>query len=219
MAYAFRGTIEGAPDEYPRATRMMRRALSLAVFSVSLLASGCAGEAAREPVIGLVLHDSASPDIGTTEADTLSPSLDAPGAGDATDLADSQPPADVQPPQDVAPPPEPTDVSDAPVPPDAPEVEICVPSEEDCDGADNDCDGEIDEGFDDTDGDGQADCVDDDDDGDGDPDASDCSPHDPAVHNGAAEACNGSDDDCDGAAGEVFPDEDGDGIGDACEEP
>jgi hypothetical protein len=47
-------------------------------------------------------------------------------------------------------------------------------------------------------------------DGDGFPVAVDCDDHDPAVHPGAAELCNGKDDNCDGKLDEPF-DTDGDG--------
>jgi len=46
--------------------------------------------------------------------------------------------------------------------------------------------------------DGLGDACDPDDDNDGAADAADCAPLDPAVHPGAAEKCNGTDDDCDG---------------------
>ena len=53
----------------------------------------------------------------------------------------------------------------------------------------------------DGDQDGWLDACDPDDDGDGDPDATDCAPHDPARHHGAAEVCgNATDEDCDGVA-------------------
>jgi hypothetical protein len=60
-------------------------------------------------------------------------------------------------------------------------------------------------------------------DGDGDPDLTDCAPHNPSVHHGKAEACNGVDDDCDSVVDEVgaigctthYQDADGDGFGDA----
>ena len=89
---------------------------------------------------------------------------------------------------------------------------------ETCDGLDDDCNGQTDEGFTDTDTDGEADCVDTDDDGDADPDETDCAPLDPAIHAGAAEACNALDDDCDGETDEDFPDADGDGKADCLDD-
>ena len=62
----------------------------------------------------------------------------------------------------------------------------------------------------DFDQDGDGDACDPDDDFDGDADISDCAPFDPAVHHGAAEACNGQDDNCDGAVDEGFVNHDGD---------
>ena len=73
----------------------------------------------------------------------------------------------------------------------------------------------------DQDGDGLGDVCDDDLDGDGDPNDTDCNPKNPAIHNGATEACNGLDDDCDGLVDEMdatgcvahYQDKDGDGYG------
>ena len=48
-------------------------------------------------------------------------------------------------------------------------------------------------------------------DGDGFPVATDCDDHDPAVHPGAAEVCDGKDNNCDGKIDEGF-DADGDGV-------
>ena len=48
-------------------------------------------------------------------------------------------------------------------------------------------------------------------DGDGTPASADCDDHDPAVHPGATEVCNGKDDDCNGKIDEGF-DADGDGF-------
>ena len=66
----------------------------------------------------------------------------------------------------------------------------------------------------DADDDGQGDVCDPDDDDDGSPDDEDCAPFDPALHPGAAEACNGIDDDCDAQIDENFP-----GLGDPCDGP
>jgi hypothetical protein len=74
-----------------------------------------------------------------------------------------------------------------------------------CNGYDDNCNGLVDEGYPDFDDDLAADCVDDDDDNDGDEDASDCEPLDPAIFNGAVEACNGYDDNCDGIKDEACP--------------
>ncbi len=112
------------------------------------------------------------------------------------------------------------DDTDAAVHPGAPEA---------CTAADEDCDGAIDEGLD------QSWLLDADGDGFGDPDApvSACEPGDTlvadatdcddlaaAVHPGASETCDASDQDCDGVVDESavdaatwFPDEDGDGHG------
>ena len=101
-----------------------------------------------------------------------------------------------------------------------PDVSDCQPWDgliftgqvETCDGADNDCDTppQIDEGFSDHDADMEADCVDTDDDNDGDPDTSDCQPFDAAIHDGAAETCDGVDNNCDAQVDEGFSDDDGD---------
>ena len=66
----------------------------------------------------------------------------------------------------------------------------------------------------DTDGDGVGDACDLDADNDGFSNDDDCDDADPAVHPGAAEACNGLDDDCDGLVDEGFLDTDGDGAAD-----
>ena len=55
-------------------------------------------------------------------------------------------------------------------------------------------------------------------DGDGDGDASDCSPLDPTVFDGAAEVCDTIDSDCDGSLVDEFDDTDGDGTPDCVEE-
>ncbi|MBT9555282.1 MAG: thrombospondin type 3 repeat-containing protein [Myxococcales bacterium] len=60
--------------------------------------------------------------------------------------------------------------------------------------------------------DGTGDACQDDIDADTDPNATDCAPYDPAVHHGAAEACNGQDDNCNGVVDEGFPDTDQDGV-------
>lgn len=71
-------------------------------------------------------------------------------------------------------------------------------TDETCDGLDTDCDGTIDEGFD-VDGDGYTLCGSDVVDGGTDPTLVDCVDDDAAIHPGALEACNLTDDDCDGA--------------------
>ncbi len=69
-----------------------------------------------------------------------------------------------------------------------------------------------------NDGDGEGDACDNDDDNDGDPDATDCDDFNAAIHNGAAEVCNGIDDNCDGMVDEGFTNTDGDGMAD-CLDP
>ena len=54
-------------------------------------------------------------------------------------------------------------------------------------------------------------CLDPDKDHDGEPDYLDCAPHDPTIHHGAVETCNGKDDNCDGIV-DNDADTDGDGI-------
>jgi hypothetical protein len=91
-----------------------------------------------------------------------------------------------------------------------PDTEDCAPlnplvhhgAVEACNGVDDNCAGGIDEGFSNFDWDALKDCVDPDDDNDGDPDLTDCEPLNPAVHQGAADSCNGVDDDCDGETDE-----------------
>ncbi len=63
----------------------------------------------------------------------------------------------------------------------------------------------------DADGDGCVDACQTDLDGDGTFDFQDCAPHDPSVHPGAAEVCNGFDDDCDGTI-------DGAGLNPTCDD-
>ena len=84
------------------------------------------------------------------------------------------------------------------------DADIHKDAEELCDGIDNNCNNLLDEGFADNDSDGLKDCVDMDDDNDGDADETDCAPHDPDIHVGAGEKCNGQDDDCNGAVDEGF---------------
>ncbi len=74
--------------------------------------------------------------------------------------------------------------------------------EETCNGLDENCNGLVDEGYPDADDDKIGDCIDQDDDGDADPDETDCQPLDPAIHHGAAEACDGIDNNCDGKGDE-----------------
>ncbi len=81
------------------------------------------------------------------------------------------------------------------------------------DGADN-CPLVANAGQEDLDGDAEGDECDTDDDGDGGLDPVDCAPRDPAIHVGAAEACNGVDDNCDDIVDEGFADADGDGVPD-----
>jgi hypothetical protein len=122
------------------------------------------------------------------------------------------------------------------------DADISPVDPERCDGVDNDCDGDIDEGVTETfhadaDGDGYGDAAstteacsppsgysaDD----------TDCDDTDAAIHPGASESCNGSDDDCDGTVDESdasdaaswYRDGDRDGYGDAaastvsCDQP
>jgi hypothetical protein len=70
----------------------------------------------------------------------------------------------------------------------------------------------------DLDKDGQGDVCDPDDDGDGNPDAADCAPFDPAIHQGAVEACDGIDNNCVLGVDEGFPDSDLDNFKD-CQDP
>jgi hypothetical protein len=97
------------------------------------------------------------------------------------------------------------DDAESDVYPDAPEA---------CDSVDSDCDGSLVDDFADLDGDGLPDCADEDSDGDGDGDITDCAPFDPAVHAGAAEACDDVDSDCDGSLADDFADLDGDDLPD-----
>ena len=96
-------------------------------------------------------------------------------------------------------------------------VADCVYADDDGDGVmdtDDNCPVTKNPGQSDTDGDGKGDECDGDIDEDKDPDATDCAPLDPAVHHGAAEACNGKDENCNGIIDEGFPDSDQDGVAD-----
>jgi hypothetical protein len=103
-----------------------------------------------------------------------------------------------------------------------PDEQDCAPfnpaifsdAEEVCDGVDNNCNNQVDEGWPDSDQDGLANCVDPDDDNDGDEDATDCSPLNPNIYNGAIEKCDAIDNNCNNKVDEGFPNFDGDGEAD-----
>jgi len=125
-------------------------------------------------------------------------------------------------------------------------TEICDGLDNDCDGhvdegfRDTNQDGQADCVDTDDDGDGVLDAVDNcpwtynplqtdsnhdgigdaclgDADADGTPDYSDCAPHDPDVHPGARELCDGKDNNCNGEVDEGYGDRDGDGIKDCAD--
>ncbi len=81
------------------------------------------------------------------------------------------------------------------------------------DGSDN-CPVVANPGQEDTDADGTGDACEADKDGDGTPDLGDCAPFNPAIHPGAKEVCDETDNDCDYVVDEGYPDSDADGLKD-----